>query len=108
METALSSSAQRKVLAACISGALSVKAISDATGVPIASAYRQVNVLHDTGLLVVERSAMTDDGKPYDLYRSRLRRAAIEVTAAGSSVAWEVSAPVEERLVHMWGQLGWA
>lgn len=103
---ALSSAASRQVLALCIRRALPVKAISDQASLPLASAYRQVNSLVAWGLLVVERSAMTPDGKPYDLYRSRVRRARVEVSPSGVQVEWEPNEVVGDRLIGMWNQMG--
>ena len=103
---ALSSAASRQVLSLCIRRALAVKDISDQAHLPLASAYRQVNSLVTSGLLLVERSAMTLDGKPYDLYRSRIRRARVEVSPSGVQVEWEPNEIVGDRLVGMWNQMG--
>lgn len=103
---ALTSASASRILSSCIRKPLSVKQISDATRIPLASAYRQVKGLMDDGLMVVERSAMTPDGKTYDLYRSRIRRAVLEVEQDGVHVAWEPNADVEDHLVDIWGKLG--
>jgi DNA-binding transcriptional ArsR family regulator len=103
---ALTSASASRILATCIRRPVSVKQISDNTDIPLASAYRQVKSLLDDGLIVVERSAMTSDGKTYDLYRSRIRRAVLEVGPDGVHVVWEPNADVEDHLVDMWGKLG--
>jgi hypothetical protein len=64
-----------------------------------------VNHLVEEGLLLVERSAITPDGKRYELYRSRLRRARVEVDAAGVRVYWEPVEEIEERLARIWTSL---
>lgn len=106
VQQALTSIAGRRILAECIRRALSVRDLSQATGLPLASTYRQVHLLQELGVIVIERSAMTPDGKPYDLYRSRVRTARIEVTPNRVQVTWEPNLPVEDRLVNMWDQLG--
>jgi predicted ArsR family transcriptional regulator len=106
VERAMSSSASRQILASCVERPLAVKEIGQATGVPIASVYRQVADLEKEGLLVVERSALTPDGKAYDLFRSRVRRASVQVGPEGVDVVWEVNRAVEERLAVMWNRLG--
>lgn len=106
VEAALASSATRRIISKCIRHAQTVKALSREAGIPLASTYRQVNSLVEQGILVVERSAMTPDGKPYDLYRARVRVARIEVRADHVEVSWEANAAIEDRIVHMWGQLG--
>lgn len=102
---ALSDAYARKVLAACIRNAKAVKEISQETGLPLPTAYRHVNDLLERGLLVAERSALTEDGKRYELYRSRVRSARLDVDASGERVTWEANAPIEERLARMWMSL---
>lgn len=103
---ALSSKAARLILSRCIRRPIPAKELSEATGVPLASAYRTIHDLVEKGLLVVERSAMTPDGKAYDLYRSRLQEAALEMMPEQIRITWEVFEPVEDRLMNMWRRLG--
>ena len=105
VEAALSSGASRQILALCIRRPMAVKDISEQAKIPLPSAYRQVRTLTEQGLLVVERSAMTPDGRPYDLYRSRIRQARIEVTPDRVTVDWEPNLAIEDRLVGLWSQL---
>lgn len=95
----------RAILAACVDRPRSVKEICAATGTPTTTAYRQVHRLERLGVLVVERSAMTLDGRKYDLYRSRLRAARIDIDEQGLRVQWEANAEVEQRLASMWERL---
>lgn len=106
VEAALNSEPARRILANCIRKALSVKQLSDATGTPLPSTYRHIKTLVAEGLLLIERSALTPDGKPYDLYRSRLRRARIEITAGHVKVEWDLNELIEDRLHGMWNQIG--
>lgn len=106
VEEALANSAHRRILVACIRRPLPVRELSAACGLPLASAYRQVHALVEGGVLVVERSAMTPDGKPYDLYRSRVRIARLELGPDGTHVTWEPNMPVEDRVHALWDQLG--
>ncbi len=75
------------------------------TGIPAATAYRLVNRLQELDILVVDRSAMTPDGRPYDLYRSRIRTGAIRVSSTGSQIEYDVDMRLEDRLLTMWDQL---
>lgn len=95
----------RRVLAVCVKQARPVKDIARETGLALPTAYRHVNKLEETGLLVTERSAMTPDGKKYDLYRSRVKSARLEVDAAGERVTWEPNEATEDRLANMWDSL---
>lgn len=98
----------RTVMAACVRQARSAKDICAATGIPLTTVYRQIHRLESLGVLVVERSAMTSDGRKYDLYRSRVREAHLDVDEDGSRVRWELNAPVEERLAAMWNDMRWS
>lgn len=102
---ALNSEPARRILSHCVHRALSVKELSDKTGIPLPSTYRHVNGLVEDGLLYVERSAMTADGKPYDLYRSTLKSCRIEMDADGVRVGWTLNSSLDERLQHMWQSL---
>ncbi|GEM_PF-5899225 len=86
---ALSDAHARRVVAACVPCAKSVKQISQEADLPLATAYRQVGRLVERGVLVVERRAFTPEGRICDLFRSRIRSARIELDAAGERVAWE-------------------
>jgi len=102
---AIADAYSRRVLAACVKKAKAVKEISQETGLPLPSTYRHVNRLQEMGLLLVERSALTPDGKRYELYRSRIRGARIEMDGSGERVSWEPNEPVEERLANVWDSL---
>lgn len=95
----------RRVLAVCVKQARAVKDIAQETGLALPTTYRHVNKLEENGLLVVERSAITPDGKKYDLYRSRVKSARIEMDAAGERVTWEPNEATEDRLASMWDSL---
>lgn len=102
---ALSGGPSRRLLAACVDAAMSVKGLSSAAGVPLATAYRHVHRLLTLGVLVVERSAMTPDGKKYDLYRSRVKEAHLDLSGGGEAVRWVANDAIEERLIGWWDAL---
>lgn len=102
---ALSDDAVREVVVSCTDTERSVKEISEVTGIPLASTYRYVRNLVDDGILVRSRSAISPDGKRYDLYRSRVRRAVLEVSPDGVNVSWYANEEVEERLARLWDEL---
>lgn len=102
---ALSEEYARRVLSVCIKKAKSVREIELETQIPQATLYRHVTQLTEQGLLYVERSALTGDGKRYELYRSRIRSGRIEVDSAGVRIVWEPMEGVEERLARVWMSL---
>jgi predicted ArsR family transcriptional regulator len=77
-----------RVLSVCIRAPQPVRAIARAAGLSLASAYRQVGRLQAAGLVVVDRSALTPQGKRYELYRATVRSWSVSVTDAGVHVAW--------------------
>lgn len=101
----LSDEYSRRVLSVCIRKAQSVREIEEETRLPQATVYRHVKRLVDEGLLFVERSALTEDGKRYELYRSRVRNARIELGSFGFRVVWEPMEGTEERLARVWQSL---
>lgn len=102
---ALDSEPARRIMSHCILRPMSVKDLSDKTGIPLPSVYRHAHALVEDGLLYVERSAMTGDGKPYDLFRCALRSCKIEMDADGVRVSWSLNSSLDERLQHMWQSL---
>ena len=62
-----------KILDAAVFHARSINEIIRETGIAHTTAYRKVNMLLDKGLLVVERTKITPDGKKYSEVRSTLR-----------------------------------
>jgi predicted transcriptional regulator len=99
---ALSDRNSRRVLASCVDAARSVKEISAVLEIPLASVYRQVHRLHELGVIIVERSAMTPEGKKYDLYRSRLAEAHLDISGDHEAVRWVANDQVESRLIGLW------
>ncbi len=102
---ALGDEASRSILAACMERPRSVREVVDSTGLATATTYRHVHALEDAGLLVVERSAISEQGKRYDLYRSTLRTARLQVGPDGVQVSWDLDESVEDRLVRMWNDM---
>lgn len=98
---ALSDDSARQVIAACATDARSVKEISEVADIPLASTYRHVRSLVDSGILVRARSAISEDGKRFDLFRSRIHDASLSLTPDGIEVRWGVNDDVEERIERL-------
>lgn len=99
---ALAQRASRRVLAACVDVPRSVRSLSEAADLPLPTTYRHVHRLTELGVLVVERSAMTPDGKKYDLYRSRVKEAHLDVWGDHEEVRWLANDAIEARLIALW------
>lgn len=94
---ALDGGASRRVLAACVAEAHSAHELSAATLIPLTTVYRLLHRLERLHVLVVERSAMTAEGRKYDLYRSRVRGVHLDVDEEGDHLRWEPNPAIEER-----------
>ena len=61
-----------KILAATALREMSVREIAYKFDIPLASAYRKIKELESFGLIKVESTKLTRDGKRYKMYRSRV------------------------------------
>ncbi len=61
-----------KILAATALKPMSVREIAYKFDIPLASAYRKIKELESFGLIKVEETKLTKDGKRYKLYRSQV------------------------------------
>jgi hypothetical protein len=93
---ALADEYSSKILSTTAWKAVSVMDLVRDEGIPTTSAYRRVNELKEQGLLVVERTVITQDGKKFDLYKGTFRevtitfrRGSIEVNAVPNRDVFE-------------------
>ena len=103
---AFNNAASRQIMAALMAAPRSVKQLSHDASLPLASVYRHVKSMQERGLVIVERSAMTHDGKPYDLYRARVDEAVLRISGQGVEYSWRVDPALEDRILQMWNYLG--
>lgn len=75
---ALADESSARILAATADRTLSVMDLIREEGIASSSAYRRIHELEGDGLLVVDRTVLTPDGKTYQMYRATFR----EVTVA--------------------------
>lgn len=66
-----------RVIASTTLKAKSVLELIQECDLPHTSAYRLVNELRDSGLLVAERHVVTEDGRKYALYKSTFKGMAV-------------------------------
>jgi hypothetical protein len=70
---ALADEEASKILASTVAKPKSVVDLTRECGIAHTSAYRLVNELKESGVLVVERTAVTPDGKKFAMYKSAYR-----------------------------------
>lgn len=89
-----------------IDRAESVNTISRTNNIPIATAYRRIAELEESGLLTIERGILTEDGKRYDLYRSAFRQVNVLIDNGHVEVGVIPNRDVVSKLESMWLSIG--
>lgn len=85
--------------------AISVEELSHTLAIPISTCYRRVNEMREVGLLTVERTIITDDGKKSELYRSAFRGINLQLQKGEIIVDVELNEDVAIRLSRLWASL---
>lgn len=80
--------------------------ISRKLGIPLSTTYRKIKELKKSGLLVVEKSAITKEGKVCDLYRSTIKGMRIQLNSKPISIAVTFNEDVYDKLLRAWSSLG--
>lgn len=99
---AVGDAVNRCILAAVSDEARPVKEVAEACDLALATAYRHVNDLAEKGLLFLERSAISAEGKRVDLYRAAVRRVELTFRPDGAEVRYELVEDAADRLRRVW------
>jgi predicted transcriptional regulator len=83
----------------------SAKDLSEALDIPIATSYRRVNALEESGLLEHTDSVLTDERKRMDVYRRSVDRLVVEFSEAGTDVRVEDRGDIKNKLDDVWRTL---
>jgi len=102
---ALADEYSRKILLATIDRARSVDELSETEKIPISTAYRRVNEMRDVGILTVEKTIITDDGKKFELYRSSFRSVRLQLNQGEIVLDVELNEDVATRLSRLWASM---
>ncbi len=103
---ALSDEYSRKMIECVIIQGRSVNEMSRLCNIPLNTTYRRARELVAQGLLVVDRTMLTDKGVKYDIYRSSLRSFKVEWSPP-EEVIVDVQ-PVEDairKFIRVWNSL---
>jgi DNA-binding IclR family transcriptional regulator len=76
-----------------------------AVPVPQSTLYRRLGELKELGLVGVQRSILTEDGKKVDLFRSLLEEVDITLRGSSMSVRSRRRDLAAERLADLWGEV---
>jgi DNA-binding transcriptional ArsR family regulator len=102
---ALGDPASRQILALLNDAPLSVQELQAANHVPQSSLYRKLHELQDLGLVAVQTTAFTADGKRVDMFRSRIEEVRVEMRGGVLHVNVRHRDLSAERLRFMWGRV---
>ncbi|MFQ5921127.1 MAG: ArsR/SmtB family transcription factor [Nitrososphaerales archaeon] len=78
----------RAILTSTVDRPKSIVEISSECKIPMSTAYRRVHELEEVGLVQATRSVISEDGKRYYLYRSRIK--AVRTTFGIDSLSVEI------------------
>ncbi len=102
---ALADEYSRSILLSTIQKAKSAVELSTEKSIPISTAYRRLHELQEAGLVAVERSVITDDGKKFDLYRSTVKSVAISFNLGATEVELIPNEDMVTKFVRLWGYM---
>jgi hypothetical protein len=94
-----------KIILKTINHAYSVEELSRSENVPISTAYRRVNELKGVGLLTVEKTILTDEGKKFEMYRSAFRSMRIDLNEGDIVIDADLNEDVGTRLSRLWASM---
>lgn len=89
----------RIILTSTMLAPKSVVEITREQKIPVTSAYRKVKELKEFGLLKVERIIITDDGKKYELVKSAIKTATVQLDRETLDVNVTANVDADEKMV---------
>jgi len=102
---ALSDQYSRAILLSIIEGSKSATELSSEGDIPISTTYRRVHELQEAGLVAVERTVVTEDGKKYELYRSTIRGIKIAFGPGTVEVELVPNEDIVGKFMRMWSHM---
>jgi DNA-binding transcriptional ArsR family regulator len=102
---ALADEYSRAILVSTMQTPKSAIEVSADRNIPISTAYRRLHELEEAGLVVVERSKVTEDGKRFELYRSTVRSVAVSFNLGSIDVELLPNEDMVTRFTRLWGYM---
>jgi len=99
---ALGDPAAREILLMLNDAPMSAQEMLSSNRIPQSTLYRKLHDLQEIGLVGVQRTAITPEGKRVDLYRSLLERLAVEMYGRTLRIDVKYRDLATERLQTMW------
>lgn len=101
----LSDKHSRRILQHTMGTRKAAEDISKELGIPLSTTYRKINQLKKSGLLVIEKSVITKEGKVCDLYRSTIRGVRIHLDLQPPSLDLAFNEDVYDKISRVWHTL---
>ena len=105
MMKALSNVSLRHILVSCSDRPKAASTLAVDLDIPLSTAYNYIHELMEAGLLAVERSVITDEGKRYAMYRSVAREIRFVILSNGTTVEISPNEDVATRFYRLWSSL---
>jgi len=102
---ALADEYSRTILLSTIQKAKSAVELSTEKNIPISTSYRRLHELQEAGLVAIERSTITEDGKKFDLYRSTVKSVSISFNLGATDVELVPNEDMVTKFVRLWGYM---
>ena len=99
---ALGDSASRGILLMISDAPRSAQDLLNSNHIPQSTLYRKLHELQDLGLIGIQRTAITPEGKRVDLYRSLLEELRVEMFGRELRINARFRDLSAERLKEMW------
>jgi DNA-binding IclR family transcriptional regulator len=99
---ALGDPAARGILLMLSEGPRSAQELLTANHIPQSTLYRKIHDLEQLGLIGIQRTAITPEGKRVDLYRSLLEELRVDLQGAQLRIQVRFRDLAAERLKEMW------
>lgn len=102
---ALSNPSLRRILTSCSDQPKAVSSLANELDLPLSTAYNHTHELVEAGLLAVEKTIISDEGKRYEMYRSIARE--VRTTIGSDNVVVEIlpNENVVNRFYRLWSSL---
>lgn len=102
---ALADEYSRSILLSTMQKAKSAVELSAEKNIPISTAYRRLHELQEAGLVAIERSTITEDGKKFDLYRSTVRSVSVSFNLGATEIELIPNEDMVAKFVRLWGYM---
>lgn len=76
---ALADAQSRSILFSVIKGGKTAAELAEEHRIPLSSVYKKISDLEDLSLIKVDRRILSDNGKKFKLYKSRISKADVSI-----------------------------